>query len=253
MKMDTIVTYTEDKVLTMPVLETFVTLNGEGLDVGKPVTFVRLVGCNMRCTYGKERICDTPESLVFQGQRKKKDFKHMTAKQVAKIVKEARTKRVTLTGGEPLARVMIGQWINELSRELNHEVLIEIETNGSVDLFEQVISKVDSKTRDMIRFTVDYKSISSSMNSLMHYDSWAWLRKDDVIKGVVANHEEMRDFVAKVRLYNPRCQLILSPMFEAIEPVEIWEYIYSPEVVDLDLKFQIQLHKYVYDPAVTGV
>ena len=125
--------------------------------------------------------------------------------------------------------------------------------NGSVDLFEQVISKVDSKTRDMIRFTVDYKSISSSMNSLMHYDSWAWLRKDDVIKGVVANHEEMRDFVAKVRLYNPRCQLILSPMFEAIEPVEIWEYIYSPEVVDLDIKFQLQLHKYVYDPAVTGV
>ena len=55
----------EEFMIKMPVLEMFTTLNGEGQFSGKPVVFVRLVGCNIRCKYGASGTCDTPESLLF--------------------------------------------------------------------------------------------------------------------------------------------------------------------------------------------
>ena len=70
-------------MIKMPVLEMFTTLNGEGQFSGKPVVFVRLVGCNIRCKYGASGTCDTPESLLFPHERPVKDWEDLTAKEIA--------------------------------------------------------------------------------------------------------------------------------------------------------------------------
>ena len=254
MKMDKDLVINEKGKIMMPVLETFLSCNGEGLDVGKPVTFVRLVGCNLRCKYGAGGVCDTPESLLFPCQRKVKDFEYMTAKQVATIILDNGAPRVTLTGGEPLARPGIGQWLEELIEELDYKVLIEIETNGSIDIAEHVLDKFKSlEALQCLRFTMDYKSKSSAMNALMNLENWDYLAENDVIKCVVGSVEDMEDAIAKFEEYQPTAQIIFSPMFEVIDPVVIWEFIQRPEVLKWDIKFQLQLHKFVYDPAVTGV
>jgi 7-carboxy-7-deazaguanine synthase len=63
----------------------------------------------------------------------------------------------------------------------------------------------------------------------------------------------MDDAIQKIRQVKPKAQIIFSPVFGEIEPVEIWEFIQRPEVIDLDIKFQLQLHKFVYAPEQRGV
>lgn len=253
MKFDTDVYYVNERDIAMPVLEHFLSCNGEGIDVGKPVTFVRLVGCNLRCRYGKCGHCDTPESLLFPCQRKVKDYEYMTAKQVAEIVKRNGAKRVTLTGGNPLSRGGIGQWIKQLLGELGEDYLLEIEENGSMDLKLILLRLLDEKERKRVRITLDYKALSSAMNPFMIMRNWEELQEHDVIKCVVGNKQDMDDAIQKIRQIKPKAQIIFSPVFGEIEPVEIWEFIQRPEVIDLDIKFQLQLHKFVYDPNLRGV
>ena len=253
MNFDANVKYINDRELAMPVLEHFLSCNGEGIDVGKPVTFVRLVGCNLRCRYGKCGHCDTPESLLFPCQRAVKDYEYMTAKQVAEVVKSNGAKRVTLTGGNPLSRGQIGQWIKQLLEELGEGYLLEIEENGSVDLNLALLRLLDENERKRVRITLDYKALSSGMNPRMYMKNWEMLQEHDVIKCVVGNEEDMLDAVKKIQKIQPRAQIIFSPIFGEIEPVEIWEFIQRPEIIGLDIKFQLQLHKFVYDPNLRGV
>ena len=253
MKFDTNVYYANERDIAMPVLEHFLSCNGEGIDVGKPVTFVRLVGCNLRCKYGKCGHCDTPESLLFPCQRKVKDYEYMTAKQVAEIVKRNGAKRVTLTGGNPLSRGGIGQWIKQLLEELGEDYLLEIEENGSMDLKLILLRLLDEKERKRVRITLDYKALSSAMNPFMVMRNWEELREHDVIKCVVGNKQDMDDAIQKIRQINPKAQIIFSPVFGEIELRELWEFVQRPDIIHLDIRVQVQLHKFAYDPNLRGV
>lgn len=253
MNFDTNVKYIDDRYLAMPVLEHFLSCNGEGIDVGKPVTFVRLVGCNLRCQYGKCGHCDTPESLLFPCQRGVKDYEYMTAKQVAEVVKRNGAKRVTLTGGNPLSRGQIGQWIKQLLEELGEGYLLEIEENGSVNLNLSLLRLLDEEERKRVRITLDYKAISSGMNPRMYMPNWEMLQEHDVIKCVVANEEDMLDAVKKIQKTQPRAQIIFSPVFGEIELRELWEFVQRPDIIHLDIRVQVQLHKFAYDPNLRGV
>ena len=257
MKFENHIEYNQNQEILMPVLEIFLSCNGEGIDVGKPVTFVSLVGCNLRCCFGKSGHCDTPESLLFPTQYEKhnvkKCFEYMSAKEVAQVIKSHNTKRVTLTGGNPLSRGGVGKWIHDLLEELGNEVLLEIEENGSIDIQTHLLRFLNEEERRRVRITLDYKTISSKMNKLMLLSNWKHLNENDVIKCVVGNKEDMLDAVAKLREYKPKAQIIFSPVFGEIEPSEIWEFICEPDIIDLDLKFQLQLHKYVFDPNLRGV
>lgn len=257
MKFENHIEYNSNNEILMPVLEIFLSCNGEGLDVGKPVTFVRLVGCNLRCCFGKSGHCDTPESLLFPSQYEKhkikKCFEYMTVKQVANVIRSHKTKRVTLTGGNPLSRGGIGKWVHDLLEELGEDVLLEIEENGSIDINRHLLRFLNEKERKRVRITLDYKTISSKMNSQMIMRNWEYLNENDVIKCVVGNELDMNDSIEKIREYKPKAQIIFSPIFNEIELKDIWEYIYQPDVIDLDIKFQLQLHKYVYDPNLRGV
>ena len=94
----------EDKIMrndnleiTVPVIEYFVSLNGEGMESGKPVMFIRLAGCNLRCDFGNGG-CDTCESLLFPQDREVVDYTYYSARELANVVKENKLKRVCLPG-----------------------------------------------------------------------------------------------------------------------------------------------------------
>lgn len=257
MKFENHIEYNEHNEILMPVLEIFLSCNGEGLDVGKPVTFVRLVGCNLRCCFGKCGHCDTPESLLFPTQYRKnglvKCFNYMTAKEVADKIKEHGTKRVTLTGGNPLSRGGIGKWIHDLMEELGDGVLLELEENGSIDINIHLLRYLNEEERKRLRITLDYKTISSKMNHFMLLRNWDFLNEDDVIKCVVGNREDMEDAVAKIKERKPKAQIIFSPVFNEIELKEIWEFACEPDIIPLDIKVQVQLHKIAYPWDMRGV
>lgn len=238
--------------IMMPVVENFLSLNGEGLESGKPSMFIRLQGCNLRCKYDdKTKLCDTPEGLAFPQKCSSKNYTYKTARELAKEILNVKVNRVCLTGGEPLAREGIAEFIKDLTLHLRHRsITIEIETNGSISLMD-TFKYIDIP--DSVVFTLDYKSKSSGERDKMNLLNWSLLRQKDAIKFVVSNREEMEEAVELLKQLQPKAQPIFSPMFNKISLQEMWEFIYSPEVIELDIKAQLQLHKIVYDPSVKGV
>ena len=251
LKFDIQVVRNREGKIMMPVVETFLSLNGEGLDSGKPSVFIRLQGCNLRCNYNDiTKLCDTPEGLAFPQRCSRSNYTYMSAKSLAEQVTNLKAKRICLTGGEPLAREGIAEFIKDLTENLAEDVKIEIETNGSINL--EKTFKYIPKPKNVI-FTLDYKSKSSGEELKMDLSNWEYLGKEDAIKFVVSNKEEMEKAVKLLKQIKPLAQPIFSPMFGKIDLQEMWEFVYNPEVIDLDIKAQVQLHKIVYSPDVKGV
>lgn len=145
------------------VNEIFDSIDGEGKKAGQLATFIRLCGCNLRCSY-----CDT--AYAFNEGR------HMD---IADIIAQVSYPNVTLTGGEPLC-----QDIHALLEGLKgHSV--NIETNGSMDI--EPYFKYDH-----VWFTVDYKSLSSDMANRMLPENFEKLRPQDVLKFVVGDEADLR-------------------------------------------------------------
>src|SRR3712207_9539509 len=104
----------------LPLVELFHSLQGEGTRVGEPATFVRLAGCNLRCSW-----CDTPYSWSAEGVR---DASRMSLDDVAGAVRE---RAVVLTGGEPLLHLRRLPRPVEAMRERGVEH-VTVETNGTI-------------------------------------------------------------------------------------------------------------------------
>ena len=106
----------------MQVVEKFISLNGEGMRAGELSCFIRFKGCNLACAY-----CDT-----VWANAQDTAFSEENAEEIAAYVSESGARRVTLTGGEPLLQKDILSLVKMLSGEYNK--LVEIETNGSMDI-----------------------------------------------------------------------------------------------------------------------
>ena len=107
---------------TFKVVETFVSINGEGKKAGRLAMFIRLKGCNLNCSY-----CDT----TWANKRDAR-CELLTAPQIVERIKEAGVELVTLTGGEPLLDENVSELIGSIL--MMPKVEIEIETNGSVPI-----------------------------------------------------------------------------------------------------------------------
>ena len=206
-----------------PVNEIFFSIDGEGKRAGSLAAFIRLAGCNLRCSY-----CDT--AYAFD------EGKSMRIEAIAEAVKG--WKNVTVTGGEPLS-----QDIHALLQQLReHEV--NIETNGSVDV-------TPYHAYPWVFFTLDYKCPSSGMESSMLEKNFQTLRPQDVLKFVVGDMEDLRTAQRVCEKYEPNCLVYLSPVFGKIEAKEIVEYMKSARYKNWRL--QLQLHKYIWPPDARGV
>ena len=215
------------------VNEIFLSIDGEGYRTGLPVVFIRLYGCNLNCSY-----CDTRYSCEQQ------EYKEMSLYDILAQVLSYGVPRVTLTGGEPLIHPGVKDLIVSL---VANDIEVNIETNGAVDLDEFIEFKYNSK----VVFTMDYKCKSSGMEEKMVLSNLVFLQPKDVIKFVVSNYNEMEEMEYILEASKCKAQAYVSPVFGAIEPKELVQYVLDNGLNDV--KVQVQLHKIIWEPTKRGV
>ncbi|WP_432408505.1 7-carboxy-7-deazaguanine synthase QueE [Wukongibacter sp. M2B1] len=209
----------------MRVNEIFVSIQGEGTSTGYPTIFVRFTGCNLRCSY-----CDTTYSYD--------EGIEMTAEDIYSKVKEYKYKRVCITGGEPLLQEEIHKLLFLLK-----EYEVNIETNGSIDISEFDLC-------DRHRFTMDMKTPSSFECMKMKLDNFKYLRRIDEIKFVIGSREDYEWAKKIIGNCYQRGIIIYSSVFTKIDPREIIGWILEDR---LDVRFQLQIHKFIWSPEEKGV
>lgn len=227
----------------MKIVEIFDSIDGEGLRTGQTATFIRLAGCNLRCSY-----CDTAYALF--GEDKPCEYTEIPVDEVVKRVNMS-FKRITLTGGEPLLCPDSAELCSRLTR-LGCEV--NIETNGAVDITE-FLDKTEYDNR--IFFTIDYKLPSSGMTDKMIWSNFENLRSHDVIKFVVGSDEDAQEMIKITELLNgiyktDKPYIYAGAVFGSYDPSRLVELILREPVLK-DVVFQLQIHKFIWDPNERGV
>ena len=218
---------------SLVVNEIFGSIDGEGLRTGELATFIRLAGCNLRCSY-----CDTDYSLSI------KDGKEMTIEEILKEVEKIGYKNITLTGGEPLIHKNVDKLIDIL---IEKGYKVNIETNGAVDI-EPYIGK-------KLILTLDFKTKSSNMMKYMIYKNIALLREYDAFK-IVCCKNDFEDIKELLKNNDIKSYIYLSPIFNEIEPCELVEFLKElhKEGINTDkIRIQVQLHKIIWEPSKRGV
>ena len=206
---------------SLRVTEIFYSLQGESNTVGIPTVFVRLTGCPLRCVY-----CDT--EYAFTGGEKK---------EIDDIVAEVEsygTRYVTVTGGEPLAQASCLQLMVRL---LDRGHVVSLETSGAID-----VAGVDPR----IVKVMDLKTPSSGELTKNRYQNIQHLTRQDQVKFVIGTDEDYRwskQMLAKYQLADC-CEVLFSPVMGQQNPTELAEKILEDR---LPVRFQIQLHKYLWD------
>lgn len=215
----------------MRVIETFDSIDGEGVFTGCLATFIRLGGCNMRCSY-----CDTGYALNA------KDGAEMSIDDIVCRAKLIGNTHITLTGGEPLINPDSLRLVSALC---DAGFIVNIETNGSVDvtLFQN----------DKTVITMDYKTISSGENKKMSIDRINTLRKCDVLK-IVCEESDFCDITAMLLKIKTEATVFISPVFGKIEPKILVSFAKKLRNCGLkNIRVQVQLHKIIWNPEERGV
>ena len=207
--------------------EIFYSIQGEGTRAGLPCVFVRLTYCNLRCTY-----CDTEYSF-YEGT----DWE---ISQVIDKVRDYNCNLVEITGGEPLIQAEVHPLMTQLC-DLGYTVMIE--TGGSLD-----ISPIDPR----VTIIMDLKTPSSKMAKKNRYENIPLLKSTDEVKFVIGSREDYEWSKEQLEIYNlpNRCNVLFSPVFGKIEPIEIAQWILHD---NLSVRFQLQLHKFIWEPDTKGV
>jgi len=214
----------------MKVIEIFDSIEGEGKRMGQLATFIRLAGCNLRCSY-----CDTTYSY------EEENAIEMTVEEIVSGVKYA---TVTVTGGEPLVHKDIKELMTALCLKGCH---VNIETNGSVYLGSSIFL---NPALDIF-VTMDYKCPSSGMEKHMELSNLSKLRPIDVLKFVVGSREDLDRMREVIRTFPINAQIYISAVFGKIELDTIVDYMKEFDLTDV--KLQIQMHKIVYPESMRGV
>lgn len=216
----------------MRVVEIFDSIDGEGIFTGCLATFIRLGGCNMRCSY-----CDTGYALNA------KDGKEMSIAEIVRKVRKIGNTHITLTGGEPLINPESACLVKALC---DRGYMVNIETNGSVD--------VRQFQNDNTVITMDYKTISSGENKKMSIGRINALRKCDVLKIVCEKSDfpDIQDMLSKIKT---NAAVFISPIFKEVEPKELVEFLKSmrDSGIEKEIRVQVQLHKIIWNPDERGV
>lgn len=217
----------------MRVVEIFDSIDGEGIFAGSLATFIRLAGCNLRCSY-----CDTPYALKMD------DGEEMEVSDIVKACQNLGNRHVTLTGGEPLIHYGVKYLVNQLA---DNGFIVNIETNGSIPIAPYI--------RDNVVITMDYKTSSSGEKDKMKLENLAFLRETDVLKIVCddSDFDEIWRLLAKSKV---KSYVYLSPVFGKIEPQSLVSMLKTMRDIGIDtekFRVQVQLHKVIWPPEKRGV
>lgn len=208
---------------SLRITEIFYSLQGESNTVGLPTVFIRLTGCPLRCVY-----CDT--AYAFTGGKK------TTLDAIICEVGQYGCQYVTVTGGEPLAQPACLELMTQL---LDDDYIVSLETSGAID-----IAEVDPRVIKVM----DLKTPSSGELSKNHYENIRYLSRKDQVKFVIGNAEDYEWSKAVLTEYKlaDRCEILFSPVMGQQNPTELAEKILRDR---LPVRFQIQLHKLLWDDA----
>jgi 7-carboxy-7-deazaguanine synthase len=211
----------------MRITEIFTSVQGESTHTGRLCTFVRTTGCDQRCVW-----CDT--SHAFEGGTE------YTLEALYAEVAARPARLVELTGGEPLLQPDALAFLKGLC-DRGHEVLLE--TGGS-----RSIAGIDPRVRRI----VDLKCPGSGMADRICWENLDRLRPGDEVKFVVADRPdyEWARQVTRTHGLAERLPVLFSPAFDLLPPRALAEWIVAD---GLDVRMQLQAHKYIWSPEMRGV
>ena len=217
-----------DKDRSLAINEIFYSIQGESTQAGRPTTFVRLMGCPLRCTY-----CDT-EYAFFEGKRR-------SFSSILNEIRSHPTLLVEVTGGEPMAQPNAVPFMQQLVDD-GFEVMIE--TSGAFTL-EKVPAEV--------RIIMDVKTPGSGEDVKMLWENFDFLKAGvDEVKFVVTSKEDF-DFALKVcdshNLFE-KYAVLVSPSFKDVGNLELANWILES---GMPMRMQLQMHKYIWKPEERGV
>jgi 7-carboxy-7-deazaguanine synthase len=211
----------------MKINEIFKSIQGETSYAGLPCAFIRVTGCNLRCNY-----CDTTYAY--------EEGKEMSLSSILENIAGFKTKIVCVTGGEPLSNNDTPLLLEELLVK-NYTVLVE--TNGSYDIrtIPQEVIKI-----------MDIKCPDSNMSHLMNWQNIKYLTKFDEVKFVLSSRKDYDWTKAMIYKYNLSevANILIGTVFGAISSKMVVQWILED---NLDVRFQLQLHKYIWEPQTRGV
>lgn len=212
----------------LKVNEIYYSIQGESTFAGLPCVFVRLTYCNLRCTY-----CDT-EYAFYEG-------KEMSVSEIVKEVRKYNCNLVEVTGGEPLVQMDECLMLMKQICDEGSEVLLE--TGGSL-----TIKDIDSR----VRIIMDLKCPSSGMEKKNLYENINYLKQKDELKFVIGSREDYDWAVNIINKYNleNKCKILFSVVFKKLEPLQLVNWILED---NLNVRFQLQMHKFIWHPETKGV
>lgn len=211
----------------MKIAEIFSSIQGESTFAGLPCTFIRAAGCNLHCSY-----CDTLYAREGGWE--------LTVEAILERVREAGCALTELTGGEPLLQQDSYLLMERLLQE-GYTVLLE--TNGSISL-----AQVDRR----VVIIMDLKCPGSGMSASMMLSNIAYLKRTDEVKFVMGNRSDYdwaRGIIQEYRLVE-RCAVLISPVLSLLPPATAAEWILQDK---LQVRLQLQLHKFIWPDALRGV
>jgi 7-carboxy-7-deazaguanine synthase len=207
--------------------EVYRSVQGESTFAGLPCVFVRLAVCNSRCVW-----CDTPHAFT-QGEARTLDA-------LVEQVRGYQCPLVEITGGEPLLQEEVFPLMTRLA-DLGLTVLLE--TSGAHDL-----ARVDPR----VHVIMDLKCPDSGECPGNRWENLDLLKPSDEIKFVLASRRDFDWAAETIRQHglDRRFTVLLSPVFGAVPPVQLAEWLLAS---GLQVRLQLQLHKYIWDPKARGV
>ena len=207
--------------------EIYLSVQGESTHTGLPCIFIRLTGCNLRCSW-----CDT--AYAFH------EGKNMSIDEILQKVESFGIHLIEITGGEPLMQDNVYTLMRKLIKK-GYKVMLE--TGGSISL-ERV-------PKEVIKI-MDLKCPGSGEQEKNNLDNLKLLVPHDEVKFVILDkkdYEWSRDIIKRYKI-NETAHILISPVFDKLELKEIVKWILEDR---LPVRLQTQLHKIIWDKNTIGV
>jgi 7-carboxy-7-deazaguanine synthase len=212
----------------LSINEIFYSIQGESTYAGRPCVFVRLTGCDLRCSW-----CDTPYAFA-EGQR-------MSIEDVLEQVKRYDSPLVEVTGGEPLLQEDVYPLMERL---LDSGRIVLLETGGQIDV---------SRVPGGVVKVMDVKCPGSGESERNEWGNIDHLGSRDQVKFVIldrADFEFARETVRHHAL-DRRCSAVLfSPVHGRLDPATLSKWILEDH---LPVRLQLQIHKHIWGANARGV
>lgn len=235
----------------IPIVELFQSISGEGISAGNLVSFVRVAGCDLRCSW-----CDTKYSFPETG----KGVQQLLPDEIVKQLYEMGGSEVICTGGEPLEEGKLKRYLPAYLA--SNDFSVRIETSGCSRLYSNKELDQFNISREEIIYCIDIKCPGSGMSDRNIFENILQLAEEDEIKFVVSDQKDLDyalEIISKYKdhISDQQIALNFSPVFGEMNPIEIVSFLKENntffEENDLWTRLNLQLHKFIWPPHQRGV